>query len=76
MGTLPLTLITLKLKMSKLYLSKSLLLDFLAFCLFLGLNLRNLDSRDSDELTLIMNHIRNGLALLPLRNRGKRLAML
>src|ERR1700733_1872057 len=75
MSTLLLTLITLKLKTFKLYLSKSLLLDFLTFCLLLSLNLCNLDPCDSDKLTLITNHIGNGLALLPLCNRGKRLAM-
>jgi hypothetical protein len=37
------------------------------------LNLSNLDSGDSDELTLIMNHIRDGLALLPLYSGHKRL---
>ena len=74
MGTLLLTLFSLKLKTFKLYLSKGLLLEFLTFCLLLGLNFCNFDSSDSHKLTLIINHIGDGLALLPPYNRGRRLA--
>jgi hypothetical protein len=51
MSTLLLTLLTLKTEMLKLYLSKSLPLDFFMLCLLLSLNLCNLDSGDSNELT-------------------------
>ena len=75
MGMLLITLIPLKLKTLKLYVSKSLSLDLLMLCLLLSLNLSNLDLGDSNELTLIMDHVRNGLVLLPFYSGCKRLAV-